>query len=46
MASSAEGRAATDKILAEVFGPPVFHMLDQKPKLQLVSTTSTTTERT
>jgi hypothetical protein len=37
MASSAEGRAATDKILADVFGPPALRMLDQKPKLQLVS---------
>jgi hypothetical protein len=47
MASSAEGRAATDKILADLFGPPAFHMLDQKPKLQLVSTNinPTTTER-
>lgn len=37
MASSVEGRAAADKILADVFGPPAFNMLDQKPKLHLVS---------
>ncbi|MRW85374.1 hypothetical protein GJ698_14910 [Pseudoduganella sp. FT26W] len=39
MADSATGRAATEKVLVDVFGPAAFHMLDEKPKLHLVSTT-------
>lgn len=47
LSSTAEGRAAGESALTKRFRSQTFHMLDLKPKLQLVSasTTPPTTER-
>lgn len=43
MSSTAEGRAATDKAMVDVFGAKAYHLFGQRPKLELINTTPTTT---
>lgn len=40
MSSTAESRAATDKVMVDVFGARAYSLFGQKPDLQLVSTTT------